>query len=111
MDREKIIARLLELPSAIAAAEMKIVALEAQKRKALETLLKKEDDFWLNPPSNLGKNAEIRAAQLRAYTYGEQSYCEGFEWHIKEARIVLTVLQNELSALKAVARIIGGQER
>lgn len=107
--RTEIIGRLLELPATLCEAEGAVVrariALAAAKDR-LETL---EDALLLDPEALTGRNAEARAAQMREMT-GEArqtvNYRQAEVWGVEMA---LRGLQNELSALRAAARLLAGE--
>lgn len=107
MTKQEIFKRLLELPSEIAAAED--VVLEANQRvvTAKETLQQVEDGLLLNNVID-GKNAEIRAAQMRTHTVDERKYLSEAELNLKNAAVRLGKLKDELRALQAAAGLLQG---
>lgn len=102
--------RLLELPALIEAAECDVLTAEERKHQAMEALTRAEDELLIDPEKLTGKNAEIRAAQVRAETRLERDMVRASEYRVGEARIALRRLTNELSALKTLARLVSGNE-
>lgn len=105
----ELVARLLELPAAIEAAEADVLTAEERRIQAEEALTRAEDGVLLTPDSLPGKNAEIRAAQLRAETKLEHDMVRACEHRVSEAKIALRRLTNELSALKTISRLLAGE--
>ncbi|MNW37025.1 hypothetical protein D3C74_140560 [compost metagenome] len=107
MTKQVIISRLLELPREIASAEDAVLSANNQLVQAKEVLQQKEDDVLLG---NLidGKNAEIRAAQMRQHTELERENLSESELKLKNAAVRLSKLKDELRALQAAASLLQG---
>ena len=108
--REKMIARLLALPQQIADAEARFLAAD-RERRAQETALRQREDALLLAGEIDGKNEAQRAAQLRQQTAAEAGAADRAGETVAAARLELHRLQNELSAVRAVARLLAGEER
>lgn len=98
--------RLQELPHLIKQAA--ILAWDHNQSVIQEkrVLQEAEDRLLLTPGALLGKNEEIRKAEIRDKTAFEISRLQVVEYNAKIAAIQLTALENEFSALKAVARLM-----
>ncbi|MMZ61249.1 hypothetical protein D3C76_850410 [compost metagenome] len=107
MTKQEIASRLLALPKEIAAAEDAVLSANSQLVQAKEVLQKKEDDVLLG---NLidGKNAEIRAAQMRQHTELEREDLSEAELKLRNAAVRLGKLKDELGALQAFSRLLHG---
>lgn len=109
MDRNAIIARLLELPGEIKDAEDEVIEavdiLQGQKSKLTE----KQDTLLLSGSID-GKNAETRNAQLREKTTDEQFSIRQAENDLSVAKAHLNHLLNEQSNLRAIAGLLKGDE-
>jgi hypothetical protein len=104
MAERRFICRLLELPAAIAAAEEELLELDERRRCAQEALQAVEDALILAGVE--GKNQEQRAAAVRDQTQKERERLIACEFRVSEAKIARGRLVNELSALKAVTRLL-----
>ncbi|WP_410771011.1 hypothetical protein [Fontibacillus sp. BL9] len=107
MTKIEIANRLLQLPGEISVAEDVVLEANNQLVKAKEVLQQKEDDVLLG---NLidGKNAEIRAAQMRQHTELEREDLSEAELKLKNAAVRLGKLKDELRALQAAASLLQG---
>jgi hypothetical protein len=101
------IERLLVLPCAVAQAELTLLALEEEKQAAAAALQQAEDDLIL-ADGLTGKNAETRAAQLRAATVVERHALEEIGRRMARQKVSIHHLQAEHSSLRSIARILGG---
>lgn len=111
MTRQNIVERLLALPALIADAETAVITTFDDLQAAKKALQHKEDGliFGIFEPEGMvidGKNAEIRAAQLRKYTVEEQAAVDAVEREHSLAKHQLNKLQTELRALQTVAELI-----
>ncbi len=107
MTKQEIFKRLLELPSEIAAAEDAVLEANGQLVQAKDALQRKEDDLLLGNEID-GKNAEIRAAQMRQRTELEREDLSEAELTLKNAAVRLGKLKDELRALQAAAGLLQG---
>ncbi|SFF22516.1 hypothetical protein SAMN04487969_11924 [Paenibacillus algorifonticola] len=107
MDKQALINRLLELPSEIAAAEDIVLQEHMLVVSAKESLQQKEDSLLLGNVID-GKNAEIRAAQVRQFTEHEREALADAEMRLKNAVARLGKGKDELRALRAVADLLKG---
>lgn len=101
---DTIVARLLALPGELAEAELLLIQCEADKREAATRLQDAEDQLLLAGLD--GKNAETRAAQVRAATLTEQLLMARAEEALAYRRAVLTKLRSEHSSLRAITRLL-----
>lgn len=107
MTKQEIANRLLALPSEISAAEDEVLRATVSLVTAKEMLQQKEDDLLLGNVIE-GKNAEIRAAQMRAHTVDERGNLSEAELNLKNAAVRLGKLKDELRALQAAAGLLQG---
>lgn len=107
MDKQSIINRLLALPAEIAAAEEATLQANMKLVTAKEMLQQKEDSLLLGNAID-GKNAEIRAAQLRQYTEHERESLADAELNLKNAVARLGRARDEFRALQAIVELIKG---
>lgn len=107
MTKQEIANRLLVLPKEIATAEDVVIEANRQVVLAKETLQRKEDDLLLGNDID-GKNAEIRAAQMRQHTELEREGLSNAELNLKNAAVRLSKLKDELGALNSVAGLLQG---
>ncbi len=108
MNKIKLAERLLELPKLIDIAENDVFA----ATKALEDAkanLQEQQDGLLTSGAIDGKNAEIRAAQMREETRVELFAVANAEVGVREETRQLNFLNNELKALRSVAHLLGGE--
>lgn len=110
MNKQTIISRLLELPVEIAKAEQAVIEAQITLESAKNILTDAESYLLIgeNTPVN-GKNAEIRAAQLREYTKAEREAVTLAGDTLAQRSVYLRSLQNELKVLQSVALILGGE--
>src|SRR5438552_134357 len=106
----RLVERLLELPALLEAAERDVLLAEERKLQAAETLTRAEDELLLDPERLTGKNAEIRAAQVRRETERERDMLRCAELGGAESKVVLRRLTNELSCVKAITRLLSGDQ-
>lgn len=107
MTKQDIVSRLLGLPGEIAAAEDAVLGANGFLVQAKEALQRKEDSLLLGNEID-GKNAEIRAAQMRAFTELEREDLSEAELQLKNATTRLGRLRDEFRALQAVANLLQG---
>ena len=105
MTKQEIVNRLLGLPGEIAAGEDALLEANRQVVLAKEVLQQKEDDLLLGNMID-GKNAEIRAAQMRQHTEHERLNLSNAELQLKNATTRLGRLRDEFRALQAVASLL-----
>lgn len=107
MDKQQIMARLMALPDEIAKAEEAVLHANMRLGTAKEVLQQKEDDLLLGNVID-GKNAEIRAAQMRQHTQNEREALADAELNLRHAAARLNKAREELRALQAVADLLKG---
>ncbi|MFB0841835.1 hypothetical protein [Paenibacillus oleatilyticus] len=107
MDRQSIISKLLALPAKIAAEEDNVLQAHANLIEAKGILQQKEDSLLLGNIID-GKNAEIRAAQMREYTEDERKHLIEAELSLKNAVARLERYRDEFRALRSVAELLKG---
>lgn len=107
MTKQDMANRLLELPGEIAEAEDEVLSANVQLVQAKEALQQKEDGLLLGNVID-GKNAEIRAAQMRAHTENERDILSDAELNLKNAVTRLNKLKDEFRALQTVAGLLQG---
>jgi hypothetical protein len=105
MTKQDLVKRLLELPAEIEKAEESVLQANSRLIDAKDMLQQKEDDLLLG---NLidGKNAEIRAAQVRKYTAHERETLAYAELTLKNAAKRLECYHVQFKAFRAVADLI-----
>lgn len=109
MTREDLIRALTEAPDEIRAAEERVLDAAAALWDAKRLLQREEDQQLLHGKID-GKNAEQRAAQLRVLTIELADAVAGREAHLETEKAALRVARDRFSALKAIARVLGGEE-
>jgi hypothetical protein len=97
---------LLSTPAQIEEAERNVIAAQEAARKSKEQLEDREAELIVNSELINGKNAEQRAAQVRALTMGLREILARSEARERSAVVALHRLQNEFSAFKSVARLM-----
>lgn len=107
MKKQEIFERLLALPNEIAKAEDVVIESHRQVLLAKDILQQKEDDLLLGNMID-GKNAEIRAAQIRQHTEHERLNLSNAELRLKNDVARLGKLRDEFRALQAVANLLQG---
>lgn len=105
MTKQDLVKRLLELPAQIETAEVAVLQANARLINAKDMLQQKEDDLLLGSMID-GKNAEIRAAQVRKYTVHERETLADAEMTMKNATTRLEQFHVQLKAFRAVADLI-----
>ena len=105
MDKQQIMARILALPAEIAAAEEVVLQANGAVILAKDMLQQKEDSLLLGNVID-GKNAEIRAAQLRQHTQNEREALADAELNLKNAVARLGKVRDEFRALRAVVDLL-----
>ena len=106
-ERERAVARLMELPAAICEAEAYAVSGAYCLAIGQDALTDAEAAARISGKCD-GPNAEARAAQVRAMTVAERLTVRTDEHKHAEARSHLSALQSELTALCAVADLLRG---
>lgn len=100
--------RLLDLPGEIAEARREVLAIECDCQDKFTAL--KDEEARLTLAGLPGKNAEERAAYLRMETQGFREVALRYERRKVAEQITVDRLKDELSALRAYARLCGGGE-
>lgn len=107
MTRTELTARLLALPGEIAAAEAAANETALRLEGAQCRLQRCEDELLLNGALD-GKNAEIRATQLRQHTHGAHLLLSQAEDALRQAKAAYHTALHEFYALRAAARLMAG---
>lgn len=107
MKKQDIVIRLLALPTEIATAEEAVLQANESVVSAKELLQRKEDDLLLGNMID-GKNAEIRAAQMRQNTVYEREIFADAELNLRNEAVRLGKCRDELRALQAVTSLLKG---
>jgi hypothetical protein len=107
MDKQQIMDRLLALPEEIGAIEEQVLEANLHVLGAKVALQAKEDMLLLGNSID-GKNAEIRAAQMRQQTENERGLLDDAELILKNNVARLGRLRDEFKALQAVASLLKG---
>ena len=107
MNKQQIVERLLALPAEIATAEEAVLEANLQVVGAKVSLQSKEDLLLLGNSID-GKNAEIRAAQMRQQTDNERGMLDDAELILKNAVARLGRFRDEFKALRAVVDLLKG---
>lgn len=115
--RGDLFARLLALPLEIAEQEQEVLAAAQAVQLAKGALADREAALLLGTqddgnPLIFGKNAEQRAAMMHQATTTEREDVETAQAIVDRERISLSLLTNELSALRSICRLLaaGGVE-
>lgn len=103
---DETVTRLLELPQRLDDARIALLERELEHARAKEAL-RAEEDRLLAAGVIDGKNEAIRTAQLRRETLSFRERVRTAEIKVEPARLALLRLQDEFSALRAVARLLG----
>ncbi len=103
--KNDVIKRLRELPGEIQAQENALLEAVQYQEAYAESLSNTEAGLLLSGIID-GKNAEIRAAQMKDKTAEERAKVKEAENLVANARIGLNALLNELKALQAIARLL-----
>lgn len=108
--REAVIELLIALPQEIRVAEEKVLVTQLRLADAKNELATKETELLLavddqGKPLIDGKNAEVRAAQIRQLTRSERESIASLERELMCLRLELSHLQTEFSALREIARL------
>ena len=107
--KDDLMRELAELPTQIEAAEERLIVRHNAVQVAKEVLTNKEDQAILEGLID-GKNAEIRAAQMRQYTSEARKMVQDAENGVTKTRVQLTRLNNRMAALKAIAGLLKGAD-
>lgn len=109
MQINEIIQKLQTLPQSIYEAEIAFANKQMEYLAAKEILAKTETKLLLDGTID-GKNSEIREAQLKAKTAKERN--DLFEAEVKMllGKAEYNLKLNELSAYRAIARILGKED-
>jgi hypothetical protein len=105
LSRDELAVRLSALPAAIHRDEEHLLLLEGGLLAARENLTAAEDALLLSGAIE-GKNAEVRAAELRQATTSLRSQVGELEASVSRARAAVRLRQNEFSGLKSLARLL-----
>jgi hypothetical protein len=108
--RTEIISRLLALPLEMAEAEDALIRARASLAEAKDILEGQEGALILDPETITGRNVEARAAQVREYTTAARQAVTYRQADVWEAELSLHRLQNEMSALRSVARLLAASD-
>lgn len=105
MDRQVVTDRLLELPGEIETAETDVFNAQLIFMEAKDDYAYKEAALYLEGKID-GKNAEVRAAQLKDFTTLERHAVTTADNQVVLARIKLNRLINEFKAYRAIAGML-----
>ena len=106
MDRQAIASRLIELPIEIEDIETEIYEAQREVVEAKNDLDSKATELQLEGKID-GKNAEVRAAQIKSMTEGERQELVNAENKLALLRVHYNRASNQFKAYQAVARILG----
>lgn len=109
MTKLDLINKLVSLPELIEAQEKAVSAVYQQVQDSKNVLTEAEDVLFLSGQID-GKNAETRAAQLRAKTVNEREGLQKAENLLSAERAKLNRLNNELAVYRAIAGMLKGAE-
>jgi len=105
----ELIDKLASLPEQIELAEKEVIKSVQAIQGAKERLTFVEDQLLVSGAID-GKNAEIRAAQLRAHTLQQRADIQDAENKASGTRVALNRLNNELAICRAIAGMLKGAE-
>lgn len=106
--KSDVIKELMLIPETIKYNQTNVLAVAEKIERMKEQLKDKESELLLNGTID-GKNAEQRAAQLRMHTKAEREAIMALEAELNREKVHLDYSYNRLKALRAVARILGGE--
>ena len=109
MTKLDLINKLVSLPDLIEEQEKVVIAAYQQVQKSKKGLTESEDILLLSGVID-GKNAEIRAAQMRENTVSEREAAQNAERQLSIEQVKLNRLNNELAVYKAIAGMLKGAE-
>lgn len=109
MTKLDLINKLVSLPDLIEEQEKVVIAAYQQVQKSKKGLTESEDILLLSGVID-GKNAEIRAAQMRENTASEREAAQIIEKALAIEQVKLNRFNNELAAYKAIAGMLRGAE-
>lgn len=108
VNRENIINELVAMPIELKKVQAQVLC-KAEKFEKAKAMLKDRECKLLLDGAIDGKNAEQRFAQLREQTQEERVLVEEAEAELNRAKLELDYAYNRFKALRAVARILGGE--
>ena len=109
MTKIELIDKLASLPEQIELAEKEVIKSVQAIQGAKERLTFVEDQLLVSGAID-GKNAETRAAQLRAHTLQQRADIQDAENKASGTRVALNRLNNELAICRAIAGMLKGAE-
>lgn len=113
LTREQIANRLPQCADELHRAELHLIETANEVAAARSALESMEDALLLgNVPGAAidGKNAEIRAAQMREHTIAQRADLAYAEQRHRDAAARVRIAQAEVSCWRSVARLMGGEE-
>jgi hypothetical protein len=110
MDKKQVAKRMMELVDELSNAEAKVIGAGFALDVAKAALADIEAELLICEDSPInGKNAEIRAAQMRQETTAERQAIQAAEAALLKEKTSLNKLQNEFKALRAIVAILSNQ--
>jgi hypothetical protein len=109
MTKMDLIDKLASLPELIEAQGRVVINAYQQVQKSKKGLTESEDILLLSGVID-GKNAEIRAAQMRENTVSEREAAQNAERQLSIEQVKLNRLNNELAVYRAIAGMLKGAE-
>jgi hypothetical protein len=109
MTRETVMEQLETLPLAVREAEMAVLRAEEARQAAENGLQAREDELLVSGEID-GKNADLRAAQMRQATAGERAQVEEATRQVARLKIELHYVVNQFAALRALARLLANSD-
>ena len=103
-----IVQELIDIPEEIKKAQEHVLDKSEALERVKAALKDREAELLLNGQID-GKNAEQRAAQLRMHTKAEREAMMALEAELNREKVHLDYSYNRLKALRAIARILGGE--
>jgi hypothetical protein len=103
-----IVQELIDIPEEIKKAQEHVLDKSETLERVKAALKDREAELLLNGTID-GKNAEQRAAQLRMHTKAEREAMMALEAELNREKVHLDYSYNRLKALRAIARILGGE--
>jgi hypothetical protein len=105
--KKELMERLMALPVEINNEEITLIVRQYELLDVKNTLQQAKDQLYIDGVID-GKNAEIRDAQLRQRTTIEQNAVNKATELVDRQKHEVTLLQNELVALRAVVDLLKG---
>ncbi len=110
MEKSQVAKRMMELVEELSLAESSVIGAGFALDEAKAALADREAELLIRDDSPInGKNAEIRAAQMRQETTAERQAIQEAEAALLKEKATLNKLLNEFKALRAIVAMLTNQ--